>query len=71
MVTIMTTLIRGCTIRPDEDVVHDRLAEDLDLKGVRDKFLRLAVNVWVHQRDEIVAGNRISEHRVILRRVEE
>jgi hypothetical protein len=25
----------------------------------------------VHQRDEIVAGNRISEHRVILRRVEE
>jgi hypothetical protein len=57
------TLICDCTIRADEDVVRERLAEDLDLEDVRDDFLRLAVNVRVHQRDVVVAGDHIPERR--------
>ena len=58
-----TTLICDCTIRADEDVVRDRLAEDLDLEDVRDDLLRLAINVRVHQRDMVVAGNHVPERR--------
>ena len=58
-----TTLICDCTIRADEDVVRDRLAEDLDLQDVRDNFFRLAINVWMHQRNMIVACNDVSKRR--------
>jgi len=58
-----TTLICYCTIGADEDVVRDRLAEDFDLEDVRDDFLRLAINVWVHERDVIVAGDDVTERR--------
>ncbi|SRR6266403_3461010 len=58
-----TTLICDCTIRADEDVVRDRLAEDLDFEGVRDDLLRFAINVWVHQRDMIVASDHVPKRR--------
>jgi hypothetical protein len=58
-----TTLICDCTIRADEDVVRDRLAEDLDLEDVRDNFLRLAIDVRVHQRDVIVTSDDVPERR--------
>jgi hypothetical protein len=58
-----TTLICDCTIRADEDVVRDRLAEDLDLEDVRDNFLRLAVNVRVYQRNVIITSDDVTERR--------
>jgi hypothetical protein len=58
-----TTLICDCTIRADEDVVRDRLAEDLDFEDVRDDLLRLAINIRVHERDVIVASDHVPKRR--------
>ena len=58
-----TTLICDCTIRADENVVRDRLTEDFDLEDVRDDFLRLAINVWMYQRNVVIAGNYVPKRR--------
>ena len=58
-----STLICDCTIRADEDVIRDRLAEDLDLEDVRDDLLRLTINVRVHQRDVVITGDHVTERR--------
>jgi hypothetical protein len=56
-------LIREDRIRPDERVAGDRLPEDLDAEGVGDDVLRLAVDVRVHERDVVVAGDDVAEGR--------
>jgi len=55
------TLVRQPAVRPDEDVVGDRLTEDLDLEHVGDDLLGLAVNVGMYERDKVVAGNDVAE----------
>jgi hypothetical protein len=61
-----TALIGDCTIRADEDVVGDRLAEHLDFEHIRDDLLRLAIDVGVYERDVVVARDDVSERRQTL-----
>jgi hypothetical protein len=61
-----STLVAQSTVRPDEDIVRDRLPEDLDLEDVGDDLLRLTVNVRVDERDVVVACNDVSEGRETL-----
>ena len=56
-----TALVRDCAVAPDEDVVGDGLSEDLDFEHVGDDLLCLAVDVWVHERDVVVACDDVSE----------
>jgi hypothetical protein len=55
------SLVRDRAVRAYEDVVGDRLTEDLDLEDVRDDLLRLAVDVRVYERDMIVARDNVAE----------
>jgi len=56
-----TALISDCTIRADENVVRDRLAEHLDLEDVRDDLLRFTIDVRVDESDVVVARDHVSE----------
>ena len=56
-----TALVRDRGIAAHEDVIGDRLAEDLDLEHVGDDLLRLAVDVRVHERDVVVARDDVPE----------
>jgi hypothetical protein len=60
------TLITDHTVRADEDVVRDRLAEDFDFEHVRDDLLCLAIDVGVHERNVVVACDDVSERREAL-----
>lgn len=59
-------LVTDAAVAPDEDVVRDGLAEDLDLEYVGDDLLRLAVNVGVHERDVVVARDDVAQRRQAL-----
>ena len=39
------------------------MAEDLDFEDVRDDLFRLAINIGVHERDVIVAGDHVPKRR--------
>lgn len=54
-------LVGDRAVRANEDVVCDRLAEDLDLEHVRDDLLCLAIDVGVHERDVVIAGDDVAE----------
>src|SRR5713226_2673251 len=56
-----TTLIRDRTVRADEDVVRDRLAEDLDFENIGDDLLCLAIDVGMHQRNVVIASDHVPE----------
>ena len=56
-----TALIGDCTIRADEDVFRDRLAEHLDFEDVRDDLLRFAIDVGVDERDVVITRDHVSE----------
>jgi hypothetical protein len=56
-----STLVSDRAVRADKDVICDRLAEDLDFENVRDYFLRLAIDIWMHERDVVVAGDDVSK----------
>lgn len=58
-----THLVGEGTVRANEDVGGNGLAEDLDLEGVGNNLFRLAVNVGVDERDVVVAGNHVAEGR--------
>ena len=60
------TLVRNRAVRADEDVIGDGLAEDLDLKDVRDDLLRLPIDVGVYERDVVVACDDIAKRRKAL-----
>ena len=57
------TLIRDDGIGADEHVVGDCLPENLNLEHVRDDLLRLAVDVWVHERNVVVARDNVPQGR--------
>ena len=54
-------LVRDGAIAAAEDVIGDRLSEDLDLEHVGDDLLRLAVDVWMHECDVVVARDDVPE----------
>jgi hypothetical protein len=56
-----STLVAESAVTPNEDVVRDRLPEDLDLEDVGDDLLRLAIDVGVHECDVVVAGDDVPE----------
>jgi hypothetical protein len=55
------TLVGKAAVRSDQDVIGDRLTEDLNLQHISDDLLRLPVDVGVYQRDKVVAGDDVSE----------
>src|SRR5947209_8353936 len=57
------TPIAEDAVAADEAVVGEGLAEDLDLEDVCDDLLCLAVDVWMDQRDVVVACDHVSERR--------
>jgi len=61
-----SALIAERGVTPDQNVVCDRLPEDLDLEHVRDDFLRFAVDVRVDERDIVIAGDDVAERRETL-----
>ena len=56
-----STLVSDRAVRADEDVICDRLAEDLNFENVRDYLLRLAIDIRMHERDVVVTGDDVSE----------
>ena len=58
-----TALVGDSAIASHKDVISDRLSENLDLEHVGNDLLRLAINVWVHKRDVIVACDDVTERR--------
>jgi hypothetical protein len=44
-----------------EDVVGDRLPENLDFKHIGDDLLRLTIDVGVHEGDIVIACNDVPE----------
>ena len=45
----------------DEDVVRDGLSENLDFQYVRDDLLGLAIDIWVNERNVVVASDDIPQ----------
>ena len=58
-----SSLVCDGAIASDEDVIGDRLSEDLDLEYIGDDFLGLTVNVGMYEGDVVVARNNVSERR--------
>ena len=58
-----TALVGDDGIAADKHVVGDCLSENLNLKHVRDDLLRFSVDVWVDERDVVVARDHIAECR--------
>lgn len=55
------SLIRDPTITPHEHIIRHSLSKHLDLQHVCDDFFRFAINVRVHERDVVVAGDDVAE----------
>lgn len=54
-------LIGERAVGADEDVVCDRLAENLDLENVCDNLLRLAIYVRMDEGDVVVRGDDVAQ----------
>jgi hypothetical protein len=48
-------------IRSRKHIIRDRLPEHLDAEDVGDYFLGLALDVWVHEGDVVVAADYVAE----------
>jgi len=58
-----SSLVRYSAITSHEDIIGDRLSEDLDLQHVGDDLLGLAINVRVHEGDIVVTRDDVPEGR--------
>jgi len=56
-----TTLVRKSTVRSDENVGSDSLAENLDLERIGNDLLGLTVDIRVNERNVVVTGNDVSK----------
>ena len=56
-------LVRDGAIAANENVIGDRLSEDLNFEHVRDDFLRLAIDVGMNERDVVVARDHVAQRR--------
>jgi hypothetical protein len=56
-----STVVRDRAIRPDEYVVCDGLAKDLDLEHIRDDLLRLTVDIRMYECDVVVRGDDVAQ----------
>jgi hypothetical protein len=61
-----STLIRYRAIASDEDIVRDRLSEDLNLENIGDDLLCLPIDVGVNKRNVVVACNDVPQGRQTL-----
>jgi hypothetical protein len=59
-------LVTEAHVAAGQDVVGDGLAEDLDAQDVGDDLFRLALQVWVHERDVVVGADDVAERRQAL-----
>jgi len=64
--THQTTLVAQSTVRAHKDVIGNGLTENLDLEDIGNNLLRLPVDIGVHQRNVIIAGNDIAQGRETL-----
>lgn len=55
------SLITNPAITPHQDIIGDRLTEHLHLQNISNNLLRLPVNIGVHERDVIVAGDDVAQ----------
>ena len=60
------TLVGQHAVASDESVSGNRLSENLHTQHVGDDFLRLPIQVRVHDRNVVVAGNEVSQRRETL-----
>jgi len=58
-----TTLIADTAVRSHKRILCDRLAKHLHPESIHDYLLRLAIQVWMHERNVIVTRDNVTERR--------
>ena len=53
------TLIGEGAIATNQHVVCDGLAKYFDLEHISDDLFRFSINIWMYERDVVVASNHI------------